>query len=451
MKTRLFAGVAALALAAGAASAQELKFAPGADPTFNWASYEAFAAAHDLSGRTLTITGPWIGADKDLLETVLAYFRAATGATVNYSGSDSFEQDIVIAAQAGSAPNIAVFPQPGLAADMARRGFLTPLDQDTAAWVGENYAAGQSWIDLGTYAGPDGADALYAFFYKVDLKSLVWYIPEAFDEAGYAVPQTMEELHALTEQIVADGGTPWCIGLGSGAATGWPATDWVEDMMLRTQPPEIYDGWVDNSVPFNDPAVIGAIEEYGWFARTDAFVDGGSALVVNTDFRESPAGLFTFPPKCYMHKAASFIPTFFPEGTQVGEDVDFFYFPAYAQKDLGKPVLGAGTLFAITADSPEARLFIDFLKTPIAHEVWMAQSGFLTPYKAVNTEAYGNDTLRAMGEILLGATTFRFDGSDLMPGEIGADAFWKGMVAYTTGESAQDVADTIQARWDAIK
>ncbi len=77
--------------------------------------------------------------------------------------------------------------------------------------------------------GKDGKDAFYAFPYKADLKSLVWYVPENFEEAGYKVPTTMEELIQLSDQIVKDGGTPWCIGLGSGGATGWPATDWVED------------------------------------------------------------------------------------------------------------------------------------------------------------------------------------------------------------------------------
>ena len=283
------------------------------------------------------------------------------------------------------------------------------------------------------------------------MKSLVWYIPEAFDEAGYDIPETMEELKELTDLIVEDGGTPWCIGLGSGAATGWPATDWVEDMMLRTQEPAVYDQWVANELPFNDPAVVAAIEEFGYFALNDAYVDGGAQAVANTDFRESPTGLFDIPPKCYMHRQASFIPTFFPEGTEVGEDVDFFYFPAYAEKDLGKPVLGAGTLFAITNDSPAARGLMEFIKTPIAHEVWMAQSGFLTPHTGVNTDMYANDTLKALGDVLLGATTFRFDASDLMPGEIGAGAFWTGMVDYTTGADASEVAAGIQERWDAIQ
>lgn len=81
----------------------------------------------------------------------------------------------------------------------------------------------------------------------------------------------------------------------------------------------------------------------------------------------------------------------------------------------------------------------------------MAQAGFLTPHKGVNPEAYANDALRKQGEILTSATTFRFDGSDLMPGKIGAGAFWTGMIDYVGGKSAGDVAGDIQKEWDAIK
>ncbi|THD82999.1 carbohydrate ABC transporter substrate-binding protein [Aliigemmobacter aestuarii] len=449
MKAKLFAGAAALALVAGGAFAQDLRFAPGEDAKFNWASYEAFK--QDLSGQEITILGPWLGPDKDLVESVIAYFEAATGAKVNYNGSDSFEQQIVIDTEAGSPPDIAVFPQPGLARDLAAKGHLVDLGADTATWIRDNYAAGQSWVDLATFPGKDGNSGLFGFFYKVDVKSLVWYVPENFEDAGYEVPATMEDLKALTDKIVADGGTPWCIGLGSGGATGWPATDWVEDMMLRTTTPENYDKWVSNELKFTDAAVVAAIEEYGAFSRNDAYVAGGAAGVASVDFRDSPKGLFASPPQCYMHRQASFIPSFFPEGTVIGEDADFFYFPAYAEKDLGQPVLGAGTVFGLTKDSPAARAFIEFLKTPIAHEIWMAQKGFLTPHKGVNTETYGDPTLKKMGDILLNATTFRFDGSDLMPGAIGAGAFWTGMVDYQGGKAAVDVAADIQKNWDALQ
>jgi len=445
------AGSVALVLSCSTALAQDLKFAPGEDSRFSWQSLEDFKSKHDLSGQKLTIFGDWLSPERELFESVVAYFEEATGAEVAYSGSDSFEQQIVIDIQAGSPPDITIFPQPGIAANLASQGHLVSLGEETANWVKENYAAGQSWVDLGTYAGEDGTEAFYAFPYKADVKSLVWYVPDNFEDLGYEVPETLEDLKALTEQIVADGGKPWCIGLGAGAATGWPATDWVEDMMLRTQPPEVYDQWVTNEIPFNDERVIGAIEEFGWFARNDDFVAGGTQAVVSTDFRDSPTGLFSSPPGCFLHHQASFITSFFPEGTEVGVDADFFYMPAYGEKDLGKPVLGSGNVVAITSDSDAARAFIEFLKTPIAHEIWMAQTGFLTPYKEANPEVYPSDSVRRQGEILTQATTFRFDGSDLMPGRIGAGAFWTGMVDYVGGKSAKEAADMIQREWDAIK
>jgi alpha-glucoside transport system substrate-binding protein len=447
----LTALAAVVVVAAGPAVAQDLAYPIDQDSRFNWQSYHDFADKYDLTGQTLSVFSPWLTADEVGFKKVLAYFEAATGATIQHSGSDSFEQQIVIDTQAGSPANIAVFPQPGLAANIAAKGYLSPLGDETKQFLLDNYAAGQSWVDLSTYKDQNGNPQLFALPWKADLKSLVWYVPDNFTEAGYQIPKTMEDLKALTQQIVDDGGTPWCIGLGSGAATGWPATDWVEDFMLRLNPPDVYDGWVNNTVKFNDPRVIKAIDEFGWFAKNDKFVDGGAAGVAATDFRDSPKGLFTSPPKCYMHRQASFIPAFFPEGTQLGTDANFFYFPPFASEDLGNPVLGAGTLITITKDSPAARAFIEFMKTPIASEVAMAAWNFFTPFKNVNTDLYATDTLKQENAIIQNATTFRFDGSDLMPGKIGAGSFWTGMVDYVSGKSATDVADEIQKSWDAIK
>ena len=452
MKKTLYASVATVALLASPVLADgHLAFAPGEGP-FDWDGYNAWAAgAPDLSGQTVTVSGPWLQPEDDVFRSALAYFAEATGAEVIYTGSDSFEQNIVIDAEAGSPPNIAVFPQPGLAADMASRGLLHPLPAGMDSWTAENYGAGESWVALGTYADQSGADQHYGFFYNVNVKSLVWYVPENFEDAGYEVPGSLEDLRALTEQIAADGDTPWCIGLGSGAATGWPATDWVEDLMLRTVSPDVYDAWTTNEIPFNDERVVAAIDEFGWFAKNDAYVAGGAGAVASTDFRDSPKGMFASPPQCYMHRQASFVPAFFPEGIEFGEDVDFFYMPAYEGKDLGSPVLGGGTLMAITDPSDATSALMEYFKLPLAHEVMMAQTGFLTPHKGVNGEAYLNDALRKQGDILVNASTFRFDGSDLMPGGVGAGTFWTGMVDFVGGKSAQEVADDIQASWDALK
>jgi alpha-glucoside transport system substrate-binding protein len=453
MHKHLLAGVSALAIAVtSAASAQELRF-PKGEGAFSWGALEEFAASHTgLEGQTLTIWSPWReGGDQEMFESVIDYFEDATGVTVQHGSSENYEQQAQIDAAAGSSANVTMLPQPGLLADMASKGYLTPLGDDMKARLENEFAAGSSFVSLGTYNDPSGTPTFYAVPYKSDLKSLVWYSPDNFADNGYEVPTTLEELKALTEQMVADGNTPWCIGLGSGGATGWPATDWVEDLMLRMNTPEDYDAWVSNDLKFNDPKVVAVLEEFGWFAKNDAHVAGGVSAVGTTDFRESPLGLFAVPPACFMHHQASFIPTFFPEGTELGTDADFFYFPESSERDLGKPVLGAGVEATITKDSPAARAFIDFLMNPISNELWMAQSGFLSAMKAANIETYGNETLKGEGQILLNATTFRFDGSDLMPGAIGAGSFWTGMVDFVGGKSAQEVADGIQASWDAIK
>ncbi|WP_054309326.1 ABC transporter substrate-binding protein [Mesorhizobium sp. 1M-11] len=452
MKKLLLLGTAFAALALAApAQAAELKFKPGEDSKFHWANFEDLKKV-DLKGETLSIFGPWRGEDEALARSVFDYFSEATGAEIKYSSSENYEQQIVIDTQAGSPPNIAILPQPGLIQDLASKGLLTPLGDDVAAWIKENYGAGQSWVDLGTFKDKDGKSGFFAFPYKADVKSLVWYSPDNFDEAGYKVPATQEELAELEKKIIADGGKPWCIGLGSGGATGWPATDWVEDIMLRTQTPEVYDQWTKNEIKFNDPKVVGALDIFAKIATDDKMVDGGAAAVAATDFRDSPKGLFAVPPKCYMHHQASFIPSFFPEGVKLGQDADFFYYPPYASKpELGKPVLGAGTLVMITKDSKASREFIKFLELPLAHELWMAQKSFVTPFKGVNKDAYGSEALKKQGEILSEATTFRFDGSDLMPGKIGAGAFWTGMIDMVGGKSPEAVATDIQKSWDAIK
>ena len=445
--------LAAASLSAMSAQAAELMF-PKGEGAFTWKSLDEFKASHTgLEGKNLSIWDAWSEpGDKAQFESVLSYFTDATGIVVQNGSSKNYEEQARIDIAAGSPANITILPQPGLLADFAKQGALTDLGDDTTKWLTDNYSAGSSWAALGQYEGKDGAVHQFAFPYKQEVKSLVWYSPDNFAEKGYKVPETFEELMALQEKIKADGGTPWCIGLESGGATGWAATDWIEDILLRTETPDVYDGWVKNTIKFNDPKIVAAIDAFGAIAKVDANVAGGVKAIATTSFGDSPKGLFTVPPQCYLHRQASFIPSFFPDGSVAGQDYNFFYFPAYASKDLGKPVLGSGNLASITKDSPEARAFIDFLKTPIAHEIWMAQpnGSFLSANKGVNTEVYNSQANKDLGQILLNATTFRFDGSDLMPGPIGAGAFWTGMVDFVNGKSAQEVADQIQAAWDKL-
>ena len=442
--------VAIFALTGVAHADGHLKF-PIGEGEFSWDSYHAFAKEHDYSGQQLTVFGAMTGRQEDKMTAMFAYFEEATGADVRYTGSQNFSQEVMVDAEAGASANITAFPLPGFAMDMAKRGFLTKLDPDIAGYTRDNFAAGQSWVDLGTYAGPDGKKAYYGVPTHMYIKSVVWYVPENFEDAGYEIPQTMEELKALADRIVADGGTPWCIGLFSEGATGFPGSDWMEDLLLRSHPPELYDQWVSNEVPFDDPRIVAALEEWGEFARNEKYVAGGVGNVAIQDWRDSPKGLFDSPPKCYMHLAGTYITSFFPKGVKYG-DWDFFYFPARASKpELGKPVMGGGNFWTISKNSPAAHGFIKWLQTPIAVELALAQGGDLSPHLHVNKAVFTDPAFAALNDILLNATTYRFDASDLMPGAVGGGTFWRGMVDYVGGKDAAAVARDIQKSWDAIK
>jgi alpha-glucoside transport system substrate-binding protein len=401
------------------------------------------ALAGEYAGTTVTVDGTQT--DPDDLKMIAGWtaFEDATGITVDYIGDKEFEARISIAVDAGQAPDIADFPQPGKVATFVQQGKI--IDVSTfipADWLTQQY--NQSWLDMATMTGPDGPIAA-GVFNRTSVKSLVWYPKAKFDAAGYTIPTTWDEMIALSDQIVADGDTPWCIGIESQAATGWPATDWMEDVMLRTTSLENYDKWVAGTLPFSSPEVKHAAEKIGELWFNDTYVYGGRDAIVTTFFGDSPAGLFTDPPNCWLHRQANFITSFFPATAVSGVDYSFFYLPPI-DPAYGKPVLVAGDMYVMFNDRPEVRALEEYFT--LARSV----SGFTTTGGAfaVQTDAtidmYGIPLEADVAQVLADATSFRFDGSDLMPGEVGAGSFWKGMTDWVSG--AADL-DTVLAEIDA--
>jgi alpha-glucoside transport system substrate-binding protein len=299
----------------------------------------------------------------------------------------------------------------------------------------------QSWIDLGTVDGQ-----LYGVWHNADVKSLVWYPKRDFEAAGYTVPETWDELLALSDQIVADGSIPWCIGIESSGATGWVGTDWIEDIMLRTQSPEAYDRWVTGDLPFNSPEVRNAFETMGEIWFNPDYVLGGTTGILTTFFGDSPTPMFDDPPTCYMHRQASFIVNFFPEDAVVGEDVDYFYLPPIDPAQ-GRPVLGSGSIMAMGRDSEPIRMVMEYLTTGESTRAEVEAGIIVSPHLDSDLDWYPDDATRGFAEILLGADTFRFDGSDLMPGAVGAGSFWTGIVDYVSGVPLDTVLQQIDDSW----
>jgi alpha-glucoside transport system substrate-binding protein len=392
------------------------------------------------AGTTVTIFGAAQDEQVRLFQESMRPFEERTGINIVYEGSGDFETIALVRAEAGDPYDIYNFPQPGLMADMARSGFLVPLD----GFLSQDYMRtkyDQSWIDLGTVDGQ-----LYGVWHNADVKSLVWYPRREFEAAGYTVPQTWDELLALSDQIVADGGTPWCIGIESSGATGWVGTDWVEDIMLRTQPPEAYDRWVTGDLPFNSPEVRNAFETMGEIWFNPDYVLGGTTGILTTFFGDSPTPMFDNPPSCYMHRQASFIVNFFPEGTVVGEDADYFYLPPIDPAQ-GRPVLGSGSIMSMGRDTEAIRMVMEYLTTGESTRAEVEAGIIVSPHLDSDLGWYPDDATRGFAEILLGADTFRFDGSDLMPGAVGAGSFWTGIVDYVSGVPLDTVLQQIDDSW----
>ncbi|MGF1457955.1 MAG: ABC transporter substrate-binding protein [Leptolyngbyaceae cyanobacterium] len=397
----------------------------------------------DSESGTVTILGVVVGEQQEKLEAALAPFEAETGINVVYEGTDAFATLLPVRVESGDAPDIAMFPQPGLMADFAASGQLVPITSFMESSALEA-AYSKDWLTLGTVAGE-----LYGVWFRASVKSLVWYNPQAFEAAGYSIPTTWEEMLALSDDIVSEGGaSPWCIGMESGDATGWVGTDWVEDIMLRTAGPEVYDQWITHEIPFDAEPVRNAFAQFGDIVLNSEYVLGGSIGVISTPFGDSILSLLGDEPRCYMHRQANFIASFLPEEAVPGENIAVFPLPGI-EPEFGRPVLVAGDIFAMFNDTPEAQALLEYLTTPEPHEIWAGLGGFISPHNEVGLEVYPDEVTQQQADILAKAEVVRFDASDMMPGVVGTGTFWTGIVDYVGGEDLDSVLSNIEASWPA--
>ena len=217
------------------------------------------------------------GEEADVFRSVLAEFTEKTGIEVEYEESAEFEVQLLVQAEAGTPPDIAGLPQPGLMKSLADKGYLVKLWPEILEKIDANYNS--TWKDLGSHNGTP-----YGVFHRVNVKSFVWYPKKPFEAAGYQHPQSWEELIALSNQIKDDGIAPWGIGFESGAATGWAGTDWVEDVLLRTAGADVYDQWVAHDIPFNSPKVLEALQYMRQIYFEPGFVYAGIDSIPNYIF-----------------------------------------------------------------------------------------------------------------------------------------------------------------------
>ncbi|MGO4546854.1 ABC transporter substrate-binding protein [Paenibacillus sp. 2TAB23] len=390
----------------------------------------------DFKGKKVTMFGPFTDADEVKFTESIKAFEEKTGIDIAYEGSKEFEATISVRVNGGNAPDIADFPQPGLLKGFVESGKVI----DVKSFLSDDYLKkqyNQSWLDMATMKGSSG-DVMAGVWARSSVKSLVWYNKKAFADAGYTVPKTWAELMTLTDQIAKDGDPAWSIGIESGTATGWPATDWMEDIMLRTTTPENYDKWLTGELPFTDPIVKNAAEKMAEIWFNEDYVYGGRKSIATTSFGDAVKPLFDNPPKAWLHRQAGFITSFFPEGL-TADDYDWFPLPAIDEQ-YGQPALISGDIYAMFNDRPEVRAVLEFFSTGESLKTWIQTGGVTAPMNDADASWYPNDQERRMAEFIKTADTIRFDGSDLMPGSVGAGTFWKGMTDWVSGTVDLDTA-----------
>jgi len=400
------------------------------------------------AGETVEIYTTIIEPESTLFQESFLEFEECTGITIEWNGDQAFEEQIAVRVEGGTAPDLAIFPQPGLLAAFADD--LVPASPALESSVDTNYTA--DWKLYGSVE-----DSLYAAPLGANVKSFVWYSPKTFADNGWDIPTTWDELLALSDEIAASdfAGNAWCAGIESGAATGWAATDWMEDLMLRFQTAETYDAWVDNSMPFNDPKVLEVLEAAGSILKNEDYV-GNVSAIATTSFSEGGFGVVDG--SCAMHRQASFLGGILvgdagativgPEATDVEGGISTFYFPGRSADD--SPALGGGEFVASFTDKPAAQIVQYYLTTPEWNNAKAALGGWFSPNLGLDTANVADPVNKVAVEILQNATTFRFDASDLMPGEVGAGSFWTEMTAWIAEDKAdQAVLDAIQATWPA--
>jgi alpha-glucoside transport system substrate-binding protein len=385
-------------------------------------------AAADLHGATVTVIGTWTDAEEAAFRSMVKPWETSTGATVKYQGTRAINDILAAGIPTGVLPDLAGLPGPAQMQEYVTAGALKPLDGvlDVATYTSET-AAGLT--DLGKVSGKT-----YGVFIKGAVKGLIWYSPKLHDYSA-AAPTTWADLMTQAKANQGNAKALWCLGIESGAASGWPATDWIENILVRQAGPKVYNDWWAGKVKWTDPAIKAAFTTFMNDVVANTF--GGGTNAVATNFANGGDPLFASPPGCAVFQQASFITGLggFKAKT-AGTDYNAFPFPAF-DPQYATAVEGAGDLFGMFHDTAAAKSLIAYLVTAPAQDIWVKIGGALSANK--NATDYPDAISKTMGGMLANAGTLVFDASDQMPTAMNA-AFWSHMVSLTSGKETIDAA-----------
>lgn len=391
------------------------------------------SSSGSTSVKSVDVLNVWGGTEQDSFKAVVAPFTQQTGITVNVESTRDLDAVLTTRIRGNNPPDIAILPNPAKMQQLASQKKLIALDSFVDMnQIKSDYA--KAWVDLGSYNGK-----LYALFYKAANKGTVWYNPKQFQNNGYTIPQSWDDMISLSDKIASSNKYPWSMGVASGAASGWPATDWLAEIYLNQSGPDSYDKLVAHQVAWTDASVKSAFQMYGKIVSSKHYINGAPQSVLATGFQEATYLPYNNPPGAYMYYlgdfAAGFITAQFPS-LQPQTDFAFFPFPTINSQYQGGVTGGADVVVAMR-DNNGVRDLVKYLATAKAQEIWVKRGGFTSVNKSVDPSAYPNAVAKASALMMTAANTFRFGAGDLMPPQV-QQAWWKGMLTYIGDPSQLD-------------
>jgi len=371
-----------------------------------------------------------------------------TGNSLDFTSTRDINTLLTTRVAGGNPPDVAFPPALGIFRDLARDGALTPLSDCPGLEDKVRADYPQSVVDLGTVDG-----TLYGVAMKAGYKANVWYNPKAFAAKGYQVPTTWDELIALANKIVADGGTPFSDAEEIGGGSGFPGSDWVQQIVINQWGPDVYDQWVAHGIPYNDDRIKQSWQMFGDIILNPDYILGGTDKALATRFSEGAIPLFKDPPEAYMHVMGSFDSAFitnpelgFPEGLVAGEDFDFFPFPVI-NPDFPSGVTGDLNMMMMFNNDPETCSFVEWMASADAQDIWVGLGGFTSLNTKIDLNAYPTALDRKVGEILANPNAvFRPDADDAMPSGVGGDngAVFTGVLDFIDGGNLDTILKGIE-------
>ncbi|MGZ4454660.1 MAG: ABC transporter substrate-binding protein [Nocardioides sp.] len=365
--------------------------------------------------------------------------------TIKWQKVENINQLIITKIQSGDTPDIALVPQPGVVTQMNKLGAIKPLDSAV------DMSSLQSSMMPGTLDAGTIDGKLYGLLVSANVKGLVFYNKKDWAKKGYDASSVTDfaSLEALAAKMKANGDTPWCFGIESDTATGWPATDWLETLVMKQAGADAYNSWVSHDTPFDDAVVKSAGQEMEKLLFGSGDVLGGIKSATSTNFGDAGTPMFDSPAKCEMLVQGSFITGFFPDTvtSDLDANVGVFGFPP-ATAGGENPVEGGGDLLTMLNDSSQVKKVVGYLsETDIGNDA-APSSSFFSPHKDFDTSLYPNQVTKDEADYAYNSSSFLFDGSDSMPAEVGTGSFWKEMTAWISGQEDLDTAlKNVQDSW----